>query len=258
MRNARWSAAAFVMLLSGAAVVLGGLRVEAAESVTMGTNANNNAFVFAPADITVPVGSTVVWRNLSDLQHDAVADNGTFKSPLLNKGEVFEFKFTTPGEFPYVCTVSGHEDAGMKGVVKVTGGSSTPAPPATTPAPVPGASSTTTTNTTARPGQPTTTTTAAKNSSAPGPTTTTTAGAADPGVTTSSGPAVTPTSAPDTAGETTTTTAGHGTEESAAGGDHASSGGSEQNKKTNPLAVAFAGISTAILIGITGKLLASG
>ena len=261
MRTSKWSAAAFVLLLSGAIVGLAGPSVRAADRVTMGSDAEPFALKFFPAEITVPVGGTVRWENKGDLQHDAVAQNGAFKSPLLNKGQTFEFKFTSPGEFPYICTP--HEDAGMKGVVKVVGGGGSAPAPAPAPAPpappatraAAAAPEPSTTTTTARPGQPTTTT-AARNA-APGPTTTTAAGAADAGVTTSSGPAVTPTSAPDVAGETTVTTAGDGTEESAAGGDHGSGGGSEQNKKTNPLAVAFAGISTVILMGISGKLLTS-
>lgn len=262
MREARWSAAAFVLLLSGAVVGLAGPAVRAADTVTMGSDAEPFALKFFPAEVTVPVGSTIKWENKGDLQHDVVAQNGSFKSPLLNKGQTFEFKFTTPGDFPYICTP--HEDAGMKGVVKVVGGSAPPPAPAPAGTPTtraaaaaaPGSSTTTT----ARPGQPTTTTTAAaaaaNNAAGSGGTTTTTAGVADPGVTTSSGPATTPTSAPDVAGETTTTT-GHGTEEAAAGGDHASRGGAEEKKKSSPLGIAFAGISTVILTGITGKLLAS-
>ena len=258
MRNARWSAAAFVLLLSGAVVGLAGPAVRAADTVTMGSDAEPFALKFFPAEVTVPVGSTVKWENKSDLQHDVAAQNGSFKSPLLNKGQTFEFKFTSAGEFPYICTP--HEDAGMKGVVKVVGGSAPAPPPAPAPTPTtraaaPGASTTTMA---AGPGQPTTTTTAAKNAAGSGATTTTTAGSADPGVTTTSGPATTPTSAPDVAaGDTTATTAGHGTEEAAAGGDHASRGGAEEKKKSSPLGIAFAGISTVILAGITGKLLAS-
>lgn len=256
MRKATWSAAALVILFA-ALTLLGSPTLRAADTVAMGSD--SEPLKFLPAEITVPVGSTVVWENNTDIQHDAVAENGAFDSKLLGKGEKFQFTFNAPGDYAYFCTP--HESAGMKGVVKVVpagGGGATPTTAATTTttqAPAGGGGATTTT--TAGSGQPTTTTTSAVNN-AGAPTTTTTAGTADPGVTTSSGPGTTPTSAPDAAGDATTATDGHDTGEAAAGDDHASRGGSEQkNKKTNPLAVAFAGISTVILAGVTGKLLAS-
>ncbi|MGH9005023.1 MAG: plastocyanin/azurin family copper-binding protein, partial [Acidimicrobiia bacterium] len=215
-----------------------------------GSASEPNAFKFFPAEISVPVGSAVVWENKSSIPHDAVADNGTFKSPRMNQGQKFEFKFTAPGDYKYVCTESGHEGAGMTAVVRVTGGGSTPttaAPTTTTQAPTSGASVTTTT---AKPGE--TTTTTVKNGAAAGSTTTTVAGATEAGVTTSSAPAATPTPAPE--GCATTTTTGHG--EEAAAGDH-DSGGTSSDEKSSPLGIAFAGISTLILVGISTKLLAS-
>jgi hypothetical protein len=68
----------------------------------------------------------------------------------------------------------------------------------------------------------------------------------------------TPTSAPETAGVTSTTTAptaGEGAE-AAAGDDHASEH-KDEKQKNSPLGIAFAAISTVLLIAISGKLLAS-
>jgi hypothetical protein len=202
---------------------------------------------FFPAEITVQVGSTVVWQNLSDLQHDAKADNGYFDSKLLNKGEKFEFKFSAPGDYSYFCTP--HKDAGMKGVIHVAGGA-TPTTVATTPTTQGG--STGTTATTAAPGA--TTTTTAKAAAGASSTTTTTAAANGTTTTTlaSSAP-------PAGAGETTTTTAAApaGGEEAAA--DHNADGGSHNKKheKNSPIGIAFASVSTLLLAAIAGKLLAS-
>jgi hypothetical protein len=204
---------------------------------------------FFPAEVTVQVGSTVVWQNLSDLQHDAKADGGAFDSKLLNKGEKFEFKFSAPGDYSYFCTP--HKDAGMKGVIHVAGGA-TPATVATTPTTQGG--STGTTATTAAPGATTTTTAKAAGVSS---TTTTTAAAAANGATTttlaSSAPAA---SASATAGETAATTAS-GSEE--AGADHNAEGThKKKNKEKNsPIGIAFASVSTLLLATIAGKLLAS-
>jgi plastocyanin len=254
MRKRLWSGAASVVLLAAAPILFSSPTVQAAETVTMGSSSNPNAFVFAPAEITVPVGTTVVWRNLSDIPHDATARNNSFASPQLTKGQDFSFTFKTPGEIPYFCSVSGHEEAGMTGVIRVTGGGGTPTTVATTP-PSPGGSPGTTATT--APGQAaTTTTTRAGSAGGTSSTTTTTAGAG--ATSTTQAPSVTPTSGPDTAGETTTTTAAaHGGEESAAT-DHASEGGSEKKKKKNsPIGMAFASVSTVLLAGIAGKLLAS-
>jgi plastocyanin len=242
MRKGMWSFAAVVVL----SVVLGPA-VRAADEVTMGSESEPNAFKFFPAEKSVPVGTTVTWRNLSDLQHDVKAVNNSFASPLLDKGQTFAFKFDVPGPVTYYCTVSGHREAGMEATVNVTGGStpSTAAPTTTTAAPAPGA-----TTTTAKGAAPSATTTTRPGAGDGGaPTTTTTAGLG--ATSTTQAAATTPTSAPET-GDVTTTTEGHGGEETAAT-DHGSEGGSD--KKTNPLAVGLAGILTAALAAISLKLL---
>lgn len=249
MRKGIWSVAALGMVLSGAAAVFLGPPVRAAETVTMGSDSKPNDFKFFPAEITVPVGTTVVWRNLSDIPHDATARDNSFGSEQLAKGQDFSFTFKTPGEIPYYCSVSGHEDAGMTGVIKVTGGA-TPSTAATTPTTQAGTATTTPSAAGA------TTTTTAKAS--PGASTTTTTAAAG-ATTTTLAPGVTPTSAPEVAETTTTTAAGHGGGEEAAADDHASEGGHEEKekKKNSPIGIAFASSSTVLLAAIAGKLLAS-
>jgi plastocyanin len=243
------------MVLSGAAALFIGPPVQAAEpvTVTMGSDEKPNDFKFFQAEITVPVGTTVVWRNLSDIPHDATARDNSFASDQLAKGQDFSFTFNTPDPdgIEYYCSVSGHEDAGMTGVIKVTGGGgATPSPSATTPTTQAG------TATTAATAAGATTTTTAK--AAAGASTTTTA-AANGATTTTLAPGVTPTSAPDVAETTTTTAAAHGGGEEAAADDHSSEGGQEkkEKKKNSPIGIAFASVSTVLLAAIAGKLLAS-
>ncbi len=245
MRKALCSTAALVALLSGAMVTWGNPARAATSNVTMGSDAEKNAFKFFPAEISVPVGSTVQWENKSDIPHDAVAE-GTFNSKRLQKGDKFEFTFTTPGTFNYICTESGHEGAGMTGVVNVTGGGTSGSTATTT-------TTAATTGTTSAPGQSTTTTTA--KAAAGGSTTTTTAGGG--ATSTTQAPSVTPSSAPD--GEVTTTTAApSGNADEAAAGGHGSEEGSKKDDgKSSPLGIAFVAISTVLLAGISGKLLAS-
>jgi plastocyanin len=243
MRKGIWSVAAAVVLLSGSGVLWGVPRALAADArVAMGSD--SAPFKFIEADITVPVGGTVEWHNDTSLEHDVKAEDGSFGSDgLLGKNGKFEFKFTKPGSFKYFCTP--HKDAGMAGTVTVTGGSTatTAATTTTTTAPAPGATTTTTAK--AADGSATTTTAAA------GATTTTTA-AAGGATTTTLAPATTPSSAPDTAGTTPTTAKADDHGEEAAGGEHSGGSGGED---TNALGVAFAGVLTLILGGISVKML---
>jgi plastocyanin len=60
---------------------------------------------FDPEKATAKVGQKVCWTNDDDVQHDAVADSGQFKSSLFGKGETFTTTVDKPGDIPYVCTV---------------------------------------------------------------------------------------------------------------------------------------------------------
>ena len=246
MRKGMWSAAAFVALVAGAVVLIGVPSLQAADSrVAMGSN--NDPLSFLPKDITVPVGTKVVWFNDTDVQHDVSAEDGSFDSKgLLGKGQKYEFTFTkVGGPFKYFCTP--HKDAQMKGSVTVA--EATAAPTATTAAP---------TATTTAVQSSTTTTTAKAATGASSSTTATTAAPAGNGATTTTvAPSGAPGSTPEAAGETTTTTAAaHGAGEEAAA-DHGEGDHKTEKKKNSPIGIAFASVSTLLLAGISGKLLAS-
>lgn len=73
---------------------------------------------FAPKEIDVAVGSTVIWTNRGLFDHTVLADDGSFDSTLadpLAAGETFTHVFTTAGEFPYKCEIHMN----MKGLVRV-------------------------------------------------------------------------------------------------------------------------------------------
>ena len=74
------------------------------------------SFAFTPAELTVPVGATVTWTNLHAANHDVVAVDGTFRSPLLGTSETYSFTFTEPGEYPYICSIH----SSMQGTIVVT------------------------------------------------------------------------------------------------------------------------------------------
>jgi plastocyanin len=77
---------------------------------------------FDPAEITVPVGSTVVWSNQGKEEHTVTADNGSFDSGYKKPGTTFQRAFPTPGRFAYHCA----PHPWMKGTVVVAAGAPAP------------------------------------------------------------------------------------------------------------------------------------
>ncbi len=80
---------------------------------------------FRPEELEVVAGTTVRWDNGGRNDHNIIpvddtqdwgADVADFEP-----GEVYEHVFTTPGEYPYYCTLHGTATAGMIGTVVVTG-----------------------------------------------------------------------------------------------------------------------------------------
>lgn len=58
---------------------------------------------FAPQRIEVKRGTTVTWVNNDATRHNAVADDGSFRTPLLPKGGRASVTFRAAGSFPYSC-----------------------------------------------------------------------------------------------------------------------------------------------------------
>jgi plastocyanin len=87
---------------------------------------------FDPPRVTVPVGTTVRWRNASAIQHTVTADPARaqtagnvqlpsgaepFGSESLTQGQTFAQQLTVAGEYRYVCRI--HEGSGMVGIITV-------------------------------------------------------------------------------------------------------------------------------------------
>ncbi|HEY5436023.1 MAG TPA: plastocyanin/azurin family copper-binding protein [Candidatus Limnocylindrales bacterium] len=62
-------------------------------------------FAFAPASVTVAVGTTVTWTNTDSAGHTVTADDGSFKSDKLGTGTTFSQTFTKAGTFAYHCSI---------------------------------------------------------------------------------------------------------------------------------------------------------
>jgi uncharacterized cupredoxin-like copper-binding protein len=83
-------------------------------------NVRMTEFKFGLSKKTVPRG-TVTFKlvNKGNISHDFKIKGK--KSPLYRsgKGGVLRVRFTKPGRYRYLCTVPGHADEGMKGVLTV-------------------------------------------------------------------------------------------------------------------------------------------
>ncbi len=73
-------------------------------------------FRYRPEMVEIAAGGTVTWTNQEVIVHTATADEGSFDSGDLSKGDTFSFTFDEPGEYPYFCEY--HDN--MHGVVVVT------------------------------------------------------------------------------------------------------------------------------------------
>lgn len=62
-------------------------------------------FSFAPASLTVHVGTTVTWRNLDPEVHTVVSDTGLFRAGALDQNDTFTYRFDAPGTYRYLCGV---------------------------------------------------------------------------------------------------------------------------------------------------------
>src|ERR671931_329537 len=72
---------------------------------------------FSPSSIRINFGDTVKWTNSDTTNHQVVADNGSFASPILKLNESYSFTFKTAGRFPYHDAIK----PSLKGVVRVNG-----------------------------------------------------------------------------------------------------------------------------------------
>lgn len=115
-----------------AGLVLAGCRLLAARDDSRHTVTISQRRRFEPAALTIPLGATVVWENMSTIRHAVTTDAsrlddaeavirpsgvGAFDSGDLFPGETWALTFTLAGSYVYVCPY--HYDVGMVGSIIV-------------------------------------------------------------------------------------------------------------------------------------------
>ena len=79
-------------------------------------------FQYNPANVTVPLGTKVIWTNNGPSEHTVTSDTNIFNSGTMAVGQKWNFTFNAVGTYPYHCTFH----ASMHGVVIVSGGQNLP------------------------------------------------------------------------------------------------------------------------------------
>ena len=78
-------------------------------------------FYYAPTVLTIDMGTTVTWDNVSGF-HDVVAYDGSFELPACSSPCIIgSITFDEPGVYEYFCSVGSHEQQGMIGTIVVEG-----------------------------------------------------------------------------------------------------------------------------------------
>jgi plastocyanin len=70
-------------------------------------------FAFNPESVGISPGDTVRWTNKDSATH--IVKGSTFESGSLAKGDTYEFVFTEPGVYNYICSIH----PSMKGTITV-------------------------------------------------------------------------------------------------------------------------------------------
>ncbi len=73
-------------------------------------------FAFAPATLTVPVGTQLTWTNKDEERHTVAAGDGSFHSPGLGTNATYSYSFSKAGTHDYICSIHPF----MHGAVVVT------------------------------------------------------------------------------------------------------------------------------------------
>jgi plastocyanin len=100
-------ALAFMVAIAAVSAAVWGVEGEArAQNATAKVTIDN--FTFAPAELTISVGTTVTWENHDDIPHSVVEKNKLFRSQALDTGDSFSFTFASAGTYDYFCGLHPH------------------------------------------------------------------------------------------------------------------------------------------------------
>lgn len=78
---------------------------------------------YSPASITVSKGDKVkiTLKNVGAIEHDFVIEGLEVSTPVVSSGSISTLEFTVDqsGTFAFYCSVLGHREGGMEGIMTV-------------------------------------------------------------------------------------------------------------------------------------------
>jgi plastocyanin len=107
---------AVMMLLTALIFPATGAAKAPDEVVEIAEPSEMTAWSYTPVSISVPVGSTVQWKNTGRETHGVTSQDQLFDSKLLDPGKSWSYTFDTPGIYRYFCV----PHPWMKGTIIVT------------------------------------------------------------------------------------------------------------------------------------------
>ncbi len=125
-RRPTWSSSAHrapIAILTTLAVLAVALAALAPVVLARSQQATITDSEYKPDDITIGVNEVVTWISDSDLEHTVTADDGSFDSGKMARGEAFANVFSKAGTYTYHCVVYG-----FTGKITVEGSGPTQAP----------------------------------------------------------------------------------------------------------------------------------
>jgi plastocyanin len=108
------------LLQLGFGILLTGIMSAAGDGRAATTMVSVGTFWFNPTNISVNVGDSVLWTNVSLIGHDSTGRAGLWSSPTLSSRSTYRLQFTNAGVFPYFCQLhilSHPEQTGTVSVV---------------------------------------------------------------------------------------------------------------------------------------------
>ncbi len=106
VRRAALMLALALAIAAGSATVWRGAGQASAQNADAKITIDN--FTFAPAELTISVGTTVTWDNHDDIPHSVVEKNKLFRSKALDTDESYSFTVTSAGVYDYFCGLHPH------------------------------------------------------------------------------------------------------------------------------------------------------
>jgi plastocyanin len=74
-------------------------------AASSGSTVEIDNFMFMPATLTVPAGTTVTWKFDDSTQHTVTAADKSFASPPMAGGQTYTHTFTAAGTVAYHCSI---------------------------------------------------------------------------------------------------------------------------------------------------------